>query len=161
MTCRWLKHRYLPYTYVSKKIKSGEGGRGSYQSCVGHKQVRTSVLLSFEKIMKKETLNPRFFFMSTSERFTLFFIKTINPVCLLKKKICLFLKIILFYVFFNNIKTFFLHQCHCSVVLFSDEINQTADKKMTIFQLDQNYPNLWNVSIVSFVEFIRYDNPRL
>lgn len=29
MTCRWLKHRYLPYTYVSpeKKIKSGEGGR--------------------------------------------------------------------------------------------------------------------------------------
>lgn len=66
-----------------KKIKSGEGGRGSYQSCVGQKQVRTSVLLSFEKIMKKETLNPRFFFMSTSERFTLFFIKTINPVCLL------------------------------------------------------------------------------
>lgn len=37
------------------------GGRGSYQSCVGQKQVRTSVLLSFEKIMKKETLNPRFF----------------------------------------------------------------------------------------------------
>lgn len=63
MTCRWLKHRYLPYTHVSpeKKIKSGEGGRGSYQSCVGQKQVRTSVLLSFKKIMKKETLNPRFF----------------------------------------------------------------------------------------------------
>lgn len=44
-----------------KKIKSGEGGRGSYQSCVGQKQVRTSVLLSFKKIMKKETLNPHFF----------------------------------------------------------------------------------------------------
>lgn len=65
MTCRWLKHRYLPYTYVSpeKKLNQGrEGGRGSYQSCVGQKQVRTSVLLSFKKIMKKETLNPRFFF---------------------------------------------------------------------------------------------------
>lgn len=67
-----------------KKLNQGrEGGRGSYQSCVGQKQVRTSVLLSFKKIMKKETLNPRFFFMSTSESFTLFFIKTINPVCLL------------------------------------------------------------------------------
>lgn len=46
-----------------KKLNQGrEGGRGSYQSCVGQKQVRTSVLLSFKKIMKKETLNPRFFF---------------------------------------------------------------------------------------------------
>lgn len=44
--------------------------------------------------------------------------------------------------FFNNINIFYLHQCHCSVVLFSDVINQTADKKMTIFQFDQNYPNL-------------------
>lgn len=52
----------LTLTYLRKKIKSGEGGRGSYQSCVGQKQVRTSVLLSFKKIMKKETLNPRFFF---------------------------------------------------------------------------------------------------
>lgn len=126
-----------------KKIKSGEGGRGSYQSCVGQKQVRTSVLLSFKKIMKKETFNPRYFFScqlqkglhsSLSRQLTLY------VYC--KKKYVCFLKIILFYVFFNNIKTIFLHQCHCSVVLFSDEINQTADKKMTIFQLDQNYPNL-------------------
>lgn len=79
MTCRWLKHRYLPYTYVSPEKMEG------VLSIMRRSKTSSNFsVVIFLKNNEKETLNPRFFFyMSTSERFTLLFTKTINPVCLL------------------------------------------------------------------------------